>query len=73
MDRAKATPRKWMAAGRSRTHEWLEALGRSHPAEPLADYCHTLAEELSREWQRLGLASVLEIFVSGVEGAEVRF
>lgn len=55
------------------TGEWLEAFGRAHPDASVGDYSKTLAAELTRQWQRHGLSSVLEIFVSGVEGAEVRF
>jgi len=33
----------------------------------------TLGDELTREWQRLALASILEILISGVEGNEPRF
>src|SRR5712691_9453079 len=53
--------------------DWLEGFGRRHPNESLADYIAALGQELTDEWRRLGLASVLEILVSGVEHGEVRF
>jgi hypothetical protein len=53
--------------------EWLEGFGRKYPSEGLANYISALGQELTDEWNRLGLPSVLEILVSGVEQGEVRF
>jgi hypothetical protein len=55
------------------TRFWLERFSAAHPTEPLADFCHLVAEELTREWKRRRLKSGLILFVSGVESREVRF
>ena len=55
------------------TRSWLERFAKLHPNEPLPDFCPTLAEALTRRWQRQRLKSGLWIFVSGIEGREVRF
>lgn len=52
---------------------WLSAFGTAHTDETLAAYADAHAEALTKEWQRLGLSSVLEIFISGVEEGKVRF
>jgi hypothetical protein len=55
------------------TRDWLHAFGARHPTESLCDYARALGLELTDEWQRGGVASVLEILISGVEDGEVRF
>jgi hypothetical protein len=55
------------------TRDWLTAFDARHPDESLADYADALAEELTDEWDRLGLRSVLEIMIAGVEHGEIRF
>lgn len=61
------------AIGGKATRDWLAAFGRRHEHEPLADYANALGAELTDEWTRLGLVSVLEILISGVEDGDVRF
>lgn len=61
------------AIDRQSTSEWLSAFGASRAEDSLAGYADALAEALTKQWRRLGLPSVLEIFVSGVEDGEVRF
>lgn len=55
------------------TRDWLETFVREHPDKPLPALANGLARGLTEEWTRLGLASVLEIFISGVENGDVRF
>jgi hypothetical protein len=55
------------------TTDWLTAFGSKHAGASLADYATALGQELTEEWKRLGLASVLEILISGVENGDVRF
>src|SRR6266508_2368994 len=59
--------------GGKATRDWLDAFGAKNPTASLADYAHALGRELTDEWQRHGLASVLEILISGVEDGDVRF
>jgi hypothetical protein len=59
--------------GGKATRDWLDSFGARHPSESLADYAHAFGQELTDEWQRLGLASVLEILISGFENGDVRF
>ena len=56
-----------------RTRSWLERFSQQHPGESLPDFCRALADALSRQWRRQRLKSALWIFVSGVEGREIRF
>lgn len=55
------------------TDEWLRKFAKSHAEDGLRAYANALGDELTREWQRLSLSSVLEILISGVEDGEVRF
>lgn len=55
------------------TRDWLAAFGKRHAGQNLSSYARTLGRELTHEWRRLGLASILEILISGVEDGEVRF
>jgi hypothetical protein len=55
------------------TRDWLTALGSRHAGASLADYALALGQELTAVWQDLGLKSVLEFLVSGVENGDVRF
>lgn len=59
--------------GGTKTRDWLSVFGSSHADQPLAAFAEALAAALTKEWQRLGLSSVLEIFISGVENGDVRF
>jgi hypothetical protein len=59
--------------GGKATRDWLNAFGLRHPTAPLADYADTLAQELTAEWQRYGLRSVLEILIAGDEGGDIQF
>ena len=59
--------------GGAKTRDWLSAFGQEHPNEDLVAYANGLATALTEEWQRLGLSSALEIFISGVENGDVRF
>jgi hypothetical protein len=59
--------------GGKATRDWLDAFGARHPSESLADYAHALGHKLTDEWQRHGLASTLEILISGVEDGDVRY
>jgi len=59
--------------GGKATRDWLDAVGVRHPSEALSDYARALGRELTDAWQRHGLASVLEILISGVENGDVRF
>jgi hypothetical protein len=52
---------------------WLDSFGARHPTQTLAEYATALGQELTDEWQRHGLASVLEILISGIENGDVRF
>jgi hypothetical protein len=55
------------------TREWLTTFGTNHADESLSAYASALGDELTQQWRRLGLSSVLEILISGVEDGEVRF
>lgn len=55
------------------TRDWLRAFGDKRPQETLPEYANSLAAALSKEWQEHGLSSALEVFISGVENADVRF
>lgn len=55
------------------TCDWLERFGTNHADEGLSAYASALGGELTQEWRRLALSSVLEILISGVEDGEVRF
>ena len=59
--------------GGKMTRDWLHAFGARHPIDSLSDYAHALGQELTNEWQCYGLASVLEILISGVEDGDVCF
>src|SRR5581483_3165563 len=59
--------------GGSSTRDWLTAFGLRHAGASLADYAAALGRELSAVWKGLGLQSVLEILISGVENGDVRF
>jgi hypothetical protein len=59
--------------GGTGTRGWLERFSAQHPNEPLLEFCHALADALTREWRRRRLKSGLIIFVSGIERREVRF
>jgi hypothetical protein len=59
--------------GNTSTADWLAAFGARQAGSSLADYAKALGAELTKEWKRLGLASVLEILISGVEHGDVRF
>src|SRR2546430_9885632 len=51
----------------------LTAFGLKHTGASLAAYASALGQELTEEWKRLGLVSVLEILISGIENGDVRF
>jgi hypothetical protein len=53
--------------------DWLDAFGGKHATATLADYATALGAELTVEWNRLRLVSVLEILISGVEHGDVQF
>jgi len=53
--------------------DWLTAFGLKHTGASLAAYASALGQELTEEWKRLGLVSVLEILISGIENGDVRF
>jgi hypothetical protein len=55
------------------TRVWLERFSAANPRDPLPVYCHELANGLSDQWRRQRLKSALVLFVSGVEGGDVRF
>lgn len=55
------------------TRSWLEQFGSQHSTLGLPDYCQALGDALTDYWQRRRLKSALWVFVSGVEGREVRF
>jgi hypothetical protein len=57
----------------AQTRTWLETYSSARPSEPLPDFCRGLADTLTTVWKAESLDSVLWIFVSGVEGSEVRF
>jgi hypothetical protein len=59
--------------GNARTGDWLMRFGDEHPTDDLATYANRLASALTAEWTRLGLRSVLEILIGGVESRDVRF
>jgi hypothetical protein len=61
------------AIGSSTTRDWLADFGEQHPNLGLAGYAEALGDALSDAWRELGLVSILEILVSGVENGEVRF
>jgi hypothetical protein len=61
------------AIGDKTTRDWLDRFGARHPGEGLRDYATALGLELTAEWRRHGLSSVLEILISGVECGDVRF
>lgn len=55
------------------TRDWLTAFGSRHAEATLAEYASALGHELTVAWQMIGLKSVLEILISGVENDGVRF
>jgi hypothetical protein len=55
------------------TRDWLTAFGTRHAGTTLGNYAAALGDELTAVWQRLGVRTVLEILISGVENGEVRF
>lgn len=55
------------------TREWLTTFGQHHPSDGLAAYANTLAATLTGVWKQLGMASVLEVLISGVESGDVQF
>ncbi len=55
------------------TQEWLTASGARHAGVSLSNYAVALGRELTALWKSLGLRSVLEILISGVENGDVRF
>jgi len=55
------------------TRDWLMKFGDEHPNHDLPAYANGLAAALTAEWNRLGLVSVLEILIGGVESGDVRF
>jgi hypothetical protein len=57
----------------TRMPDWLSAFSTAHAGEPLGTFAVVLADALTAEWQRLGLTTVLEIFIAGVESGDVRF
>jgi hypothetical protein len=59
--------------GGKTTRDWLDGFGARHATAGLHAYATELGEELTQEWERHGLCSVLEILISGVEQGEVRF
>jgi hypothetical protein len=59
--------------GNKTTRDWLTAFGTRHAGASLFDYAHALGDELTQEWKRLGLVSILEILISGVENGDVQF
>jgi hypothetical protein len=59
--------------GTTTTRDWLTTFGASHADESLSAYASALGDELTQEWRRLALSSILEILISGVEDGEVRF
>lgn len=59
--------------GGATTRDWLASFGGSHPDDSLSTYATELGVELTNEWHRLGLSSILEVLISGVEDGEVRF
>jgi hypothetical protein len=59
--------------GTAATRDWLTAFGTHHADESLSAYASALGAELTQEWRRLGLSSILEILISGVEDGDVRF
>jgi hypothetical protein len=59
--------------GKRTTRDWLTTFGTSHAHENLSAYAGALGDELTQEWRRLGLSSIIEILISGVEDGEVRF
>ena len=59
--------------GGKMTRDWLHAFGAKRPTDSLSDYAYALGQELTEEWQRYELASVLEILITGVEDRDVCF
>jgi hypothetical protein len=59
--------------GTTSTRDWLTKFDERHATEDLCAYAHALGEELTHEWRRNSLVSILEILISGVEDGEVRF
>jgi hypothetical protein len=55
------------------TREWLTAFDARHPEATLSEYASALGGELTEEWKRLQLRSILEILITGVESEDVRF
>lgn len=55
------------------THDWITGFGARHATANLAEYANALGLELTAAWQTLGLESVLEILITGVEDGDVRF
>jgi hypothetical protein len=58
--------------GGRKTRDWLTTFGTRHASENLGAYASALGDELTEEWRRLGLSSILEILITGVEDGEVR-
>jgi hypothetical protein len=52
--------------GKRTTRDWLTSFGSRHPGASLPDYALALGEELTTEWRRNKLDSVLEILITGV-------
>jgi hypothetical protein len=59
-------------AGRA-TSDWLTRFGLKHAGISLADYASALGQELTEEWKRGGLVSLIEILITGIEHGDVRF
>jgi hypothetical protein len=56
------------------TRDWLTTFGRRHAGESLPDYVRALRDELTAEWHRHGMNSVLEILITGVlDDGDVQF
>lgn len=59
--------------GGTSTRDWLAAFGARHAENTLAEYARGLGEELTEEWRRSQIPSILEILITGVEDNDVRF
>ncbi len=59
--------------GSSATRDWLARFGEQQADLGLAAYAESLGDALTEAWRELGLVSILEILVSGIEDGEVRF
>jgi len=59
--------------GSSTTRDWLAHFGEQRLDLGLAAYAEALGCALTEAWRELGLVSILEILVSGVENGEARF